>query len=257
MNISNEDFFLRPVIKAIVAFAATNFDEFFILVTFFTRVSQTDFTLQHIILGQLIGFSVIVALSLLAGCAGSIVPLRYVALLGLLPLCLGLYDLYKVASFWYKKFVSQNLQRIQGGEEQPLQSSDATISYIMRDDDAVTVDSEESFEQSDTLASHFASCCKIFFHPNIVLVAAVMAADGSEEVAVFATLFSTSTTPQIELILVTFYFLLVLQCWSAYNLIESEVVASMVSRYSKNFLPWLLMGLGLYILNDSVLVEYL
>ena len=60
---------------------------------FFARVN-TDFRKRHIVAGHYLGFSVIVVISLLGYAGALILPHTIIGLLGLIPLGLGLYQLF-------------------------------------------------------------------------------------------------------------------------------------------------------------------
>src|SRR4030042_1204119 len=77
------------IITAIVTFAATNVDDLFILMLFF---SQTDasFRRRHIVAGQYLGFAALVAISLLGFFGSFIFPTAWIGLLGFLPIAMGI-----------------------------------------------------------------------------------------------------------------------------------------------------------------------
>jgi len=76
---------------AITTFAATNIDDFVILTLFFARRVLP----RRIVAGQYLGFSAIVLLSLLGSWAVFAIPHRWIRFLGILPLALGLKELFR------------------------------------------------------------------------------------------------------------------------------------------------------------------
>lgn len=72
---------------ATLAFAATNVDDFFLLLTFFADGRSRT---RQIVAGQFLGFAVIVVFSLLAAKGVNLIPDRFVNLLGAVPLLLGI-----------------------------------------------------------------------------------------------------------------------------------------------------------------------
>ena len=71
------------------AFTATNLDDVFILMLFFSQVNAT-FRRRHIVLGQYLGFGTLVLISL-PGFFGSLVmPQDWVGMLGILPIAIGI-----------------------------------------------------------------------------------------------------------------------------------------------------------------------
>lgn len=83
---------LSAVIAAVTAFAATNIDDIVILMLFFTQ--SNNFRPRHIIIGQYLGFTVLIAASLPGFFGGMLLPRAWVGLLGLLPLVIG------ISHFW-------------------------------------------------------------------------------------------------------------------------------------------------------------
>lgn len=74
---------------ATVAFSATNIDDLVILTLFFSQVNET-FRRRHIVVGQYLGFAGLVIASLPGFFGGLILPQRWIGLLGLLPIAIGL-----------------------------------------------------------------------------------------------------------------------------------------------------------------------
>jgi cadmium resistance transport/sequestration family protein len=88
------DSFIWITLVATAAFIATNIDDLFILMLFFSQTNQT-FTQHHVVIGQYLGFTVLIILSL-AGFFGSyIMPQIWIGLLGLVPIAIGVYRLMK------------------------------------------------------------------------------------------------------------------------------------------------------------------
>jgi cadmium resistance protein CadD (predicted permease) len=73
-----------------VAFVATNLDDVFLLTAFF---ADPRFRARSIVLGQLLGIGALVVGSWVAALASLAVPAGYPALLGVVPLALGLFEL--------------------------------------------------------------------------------------------------------------------------------------------------------------------
>ena len=82
------DSLLAAAITGVAAFAATNVDDIFILMLFFSQVGG-EFRNRHVVLGQYLGFAALVALSVLGSLGVLVVPEEWVGLLGLVPIFLG------------------------------------------------------------------------------------------------------------------------------------------------------------------------
>ena len=84
---------LGAVISGVTAFAATNLDDLFQLMLYFSRANNNPQRERSIILGQYLGFSVLVFISVLGYLGSLLIPRHYVGLLGILPILLGIREL--------------------------------------------------------------------------------------------------------------------------------------------------------------------
>jgi cadmium resistance transport/sequestration family protein len=80
---------ITTIFTSVLAFTATNIDDIFLLMVFF---SQTDhvFRRHHVIAGQYLGFVAIVAVSLLGFWGSFLIPKEFIGFLGLLPIAIGI-----------------------------------------------------------------------------------------------------------------------------------------------------------------------
>ncbi len=83
---------VTAISTGVVAFSATNIDDIVILLIFFSQVNN-NFRPQHIVMGQYLGFTVLVILSLPGFFGGLILPTNLIGLLGLLPIAIGISSL--------------------------------------------------------------------------------------------------------------------------------------------------------------------
>lgn len=84
--------FIQPVLEAVTAFSATNIDDLFILMLFFSRLERA-FQAWEVVGGQFLGMASLLAISLLAVFGGMAMPPGWIGLLGLFPISLGLSQL--------------------------------------------------------------------------------------------------------------------------------------------------------------------
>ena len=68
------------------AFAATNIDDFFVLMMFF---SSLTFPVRHVIIGQYIGIGLLVSISALGSFISLVIPSYIIGLLGIAPIMIG------------------------------------------------------------------------------------------------------------------------------------------------------------------------
>ena len=73
--------------KAIVAFVATNLDDIFVLTFFF---AQKNLQIWRVVLGQYLGIAGLILVSLVGFFASLIIPYKWIDLLGLIPIGIGI-----------------------------------------------------------------------------------------------------------------------------------------------------------------------
>jgi cadmium resistance transport/sequestration family protein len=79
---------IAAIITATITFAATNIDDIFVLMLFYSQTNKT-FHRWYVVVGQYLGFTALVLISLLGFLGGLIVPREWIGLLGLLPIITG------------------------------------------------------------------------------------------------------------------------------------------------------------------------
>lgn len=81
------------ILTAISAFVSTNLDDIFILAAFF---ANPEFEAKNIVLGQYLGFVLLLMASSLAYFAQFFIPFQWISLLGFIPLFMGIRGLIKL-----------------------------------------------------------------------------------------------------------------------------------------------------------------
>jgi cadmium resistance transport/sequestration family protein len=84
----------NAITTGITAFTATNIDDIVILTLFFSQINST-LRRRHILVGQYLGFSILVIASLPGFFGGLIIPQSWIRLLGLMPIIIGFISLLK------------------------------------------------------------------------------------------------------------------------------------------------------------------
>ncbi|MEH2158194.1 cadmium resistance transporter [Nostoc sp.] len=99
----------------------------------------------------------------------------------------------------------------------------------------------------ETEASTFTS----FFSPQAYSVAAVTIANGSDNISVYVPLFASCNLESFLVILGLFFLLLGIWCYVAYKLTKNRVIADVLTHYVNNLVPFVLIGLGVFIVLKS------
>ncbi|WP_047982407.1 MULTISPECIES: CadD family cadmium resistance transporter [Ornithinibacillus] len=83
------------IISAIAVFVATSIDYIIILVVLFSQLKKQKNGVKNIGLGQYLGLTILIAISLLAATGLAFFPQKWIGLLGLLPIYIGFKELFK------------------------------------------------------------------------------------------------------------------------------------------------------------------
>lgn len=199
--------------EGIIAFAATNIDDLIILLLFFSQV-DANFRRRHIFIGQYLGFATIIIASLPGYFSGLVIQREWIGLLGLLPIAIG---------------IKQLLHR------EPENTEVQTV----------TTDFKQSSHPNPIL-----SFILSILHPQTYKVAAVTLANGGDNIGIYIPLFAGHDLVNLGVILSVFFFMVGVWCAIAYLLTRQASIANVLSRYGKAVVPFVLIGLGLFIMYE-------
>lgn len=107
------------VIVAVSAFVATNLDDIFVLIAYFTH---NDFNNVSVILGQYMGVTLLILISSLAYLFKFIIPPMYIALFGILPIIIGLKGLWSLKQDAPKDLLNESFTQNSLGNNELLNS---------------------------------------------------------------------------------------------------------------------------------------
>jgi len=192
--------FGKSVGIACASFAITNIDDMFVLVTFFSEATGSkNMTPFRITLGQFLGFTVIIIISMIGFGASYLIPTEPIGFLGFVPMLLGVWRLLDL-------FITT--------EEEPEATRHAAIKSTLK-------------------------------------VATVTVMNGGDNISTYVPLFAQAQKAEIAVYVVTYYILLGLWCLLAFMVMREKHILAMVQRYMHIVIPFLYIGLGLYIIIKS------
>lgn len=84
-------------------------------------------------------------------------------------------------------------------------------------------------------------------------VSAVTVSNGGDNIGVYMPLFANSTADEIAVITIIFALLIALWCGIGYALVQAPLIGDPLRQYGHRILPFVLIGLGLYILAEAYL----
>ena len=112
---------------------------------------------------------------------------------------------------------------------------------------------EEAANETSPLKTAFKTICQWLLSPLVLEVALIMIGVGSDNVAIYMVIFATEPISEILLTIFIFYGLLAVNLVLAAWLMKCKSVALCFQEYAEGFVPLVLIGLGCFIVYDSVL----
>src|ERR671917_867368 len=208
------DFFSILGIGA-TAFVATNIDDLLILIAFFANSHR--FPLPQIVLGQYSGMGALLAISIVGSLIALIVPDNLIGLIGIFPIAIGIREL---------------LELLKNGHNNEVEEEEWAAKQL-----------PQSRRRRRMTA----------YLPFLTVAAVTFS--GSEEIGIYTSVFATyHEVSEIIIIVLVVMVLTGVWCTVAYNLVNRPQIASSIKRIGTVALPFVLIGLGIYILAEAFLL---
>jgi cadmium resistance protein CadD (predicted permease) len=217
---------LITISVAISAFIATNLDDIFILMVFF---AHPDYKSSSVIIGQYVGIICLILICIPAYLLKSFIPHFWLAIMGLIPLFLGLKQLHDIRRNKINSLSSLSEEDVSPGKSDDVKSG-----------------SEKSDEnnKSTQIIGRYGKLAWIS-------VATVTITNGADNIGVYVPLFTNLT--QMELILTVLIFLIMTGIWCLTGrfIIKNMKVGNRINEYGHIILPFVLiiLGIGIFVSN--------
>jgi cadmium resistance protein CadD (predicted permease) len=204
---------LLTILVAVSAFVATNLDDLFVLTIFF---GSKDFNNTSVVLGQYIGILLLIIFSLLAYFFKFIIPMSYIALFGIIPLGIGLKNIWNLRKKGFKGIPNKKFRDLDTGN---------------------CIDSKISRE-------------------TILKVASVTFFNGGDNIGVYMSLFASAGIIQLILTNSIFIILVGVWCLISYFMVKNRIIGYKLERYGHIILPFVLILIGFVILSGISPIFY-
>jgi cadmium resistance protein CadD (predicted permease) len=242
--------------------------------------------------GQTIGFTIVIIISLVGMALGFIIPTNYLDLVGFFPLCMGLLKLYEIIAekgicccFYsttdgeYSK-LEYDLNHYQGdldvtyindSREYDTQISDRNYAESLRCDDN-GVDStgkaladDQKFligegnigvieeKKSNLLTDIIKTVFQSCLDPFTLEVTLFALFCSSDNIGIYIAIFISLDPWEVSIVVGSFYVMLLMSIIGAMILVQYKPIAEFFENNASYLVPALLIPLGLYILSDSII----
>ena len=219
--------FGRVVGTACATFAITNIDDIFVLVTFFAEATtNVNLTSLQITAGQYVGFTIITIISMIGFGASLLFPSEPIGFLGLMPLLLGVWWLLGLLF--------------------PVQEAEPEAPTGLLDSEPPTTDNANVEANVETKPPAWRRWAK-----SIGKVSSITVMNGADNIGTYVPLFSQAKGAEIAVYVVIYYILLGVWCAAAFLIMKQKHVLGLAQKYAIMVVPFLYLGLGIFILVKS------
>jgi len=229
-----------------LAFVATNVDDLLLLVLLFS-LTNSNFKKRHVIIGQYLGFFVIITVSLLGSFCKWIVPLKWIGFLGWVPIVLGVASVVKSVKLRRKRSLSLPI---------PIRVCNTSANH---DNEmrgllwGLKLIYKIQHFQPDVSPS-FCTVFEPLLCPQVYSVVAMTVGDGVDNVATYIPLFAAGDLMRMGILIGFFLLLVGLWCYIGYTLVSFRIVADVAERLGHILLPFVFILLGIVIMIKTGLL---
>ena len=214
------DWLIETIKIGLAAAVATTFDDNIYLTGFFSEVNRT-FRPKHVVVGELIGFTALISISLVGFLIGLAISSDWIGLLGILPILIGLNNL--------------------------------RLLIVNKKDDSAK-DKSTNLKQNARFHgfdSRERSLLDIIQDRQTYRVSAVTISNGGNNLGIYIPLFASSSLKSLAVIIPICYLIVCTWLFMYYYLTHTPGIALVLSRYASKLFPFVLMWLGLRIILDN------
>jgi cadmium resistance protein CadD (predicted permease) len=198
------------------AFVATNIDDIVVLIVFF---SSLTLPVRNIVIGQFLGIGSLIAISALGSLLALVVPSYIIGLMGLLPIAIGIKELLELRNKKYR-----------------LEEEEEEISKL------------KSLQQSKKRGHYHHR----YF--SFLSVAAVTISNGGDNIGIYTPLFATyNSSSEVATLISVFMAMTAIWCTMGYYLVRHPLFEKRMRLFGRVALPFVLIGLGIYIMTEAFL----
>ena len=121
---------------------------------------------------------------------------------------------------------------------------------VNREEETAEVQTVTSDFKSSSVRNPIGSFLLSVLSPQTYKVAAVTFANGGDNISVYVPLFAGNSLARLGVILGVFFLMVGVWCAIAFLLTRHATIADILSRYGKTVVPFVLIGLGLFIMYE-------
>lgn len=227
---------ISTIITAFVSFASTNIDDIFILMLFFSQVGK-QLKKSQIIIGQYLGITILLFISIMGSIGLNLIPQKYTGLLGIIPILLGIKEWVK-----YRK------------DKKDVHSVNEAIPELLNE--TVTIAGTDNSQIRAVKNKNIKIILSKLIHPAILNVLLVTIANGADNIGVYIPLFTTLNSLELIVTVVIFFLLVGVWCFVGERLTNVPSIKNKIHKYKNIIVPVVFIVIGIFIIVKSNLFSF-
>lgn len=257
---------IGTIITSIISFISTNIDNIFVMMLLYAQVNKKS-KKKYIAIGQYIALAILVAISILGAFGLNSIPQKYIGLLGILPIALGVNEWIKYKK---EKHISNttservNIQAIyleDRNETIDIQEADIinktntiNIPKVKTELKNTPTDLTKKYINPHHILSKTKSIIADIINPEVLSVIVVAVANGADNIGVYIPVFTGYSTIQLIITIIIFILMMAIWCLLGSTITNFPKITSMIQKNKNIAVPIIFIGLGIYIFIKSGLL---
>jgi len=221
----------KTLITAVISFISTNIDNIFVMMLLYAQIGE-KLKKRHVVIGQYLALAILVAISLLGAVGLNFVPQKYVGLLGVIPIVLGVKE-------WVSYKKSKRAVAEQDNENTVDIEANEAVQFPTKEDNKGNL--HQIFVKSKYAISKLVK-------PEILSVVIVAVANGTDNIGVYIPLFTGYSSWQFLLTIFIFAIMMAMWCFLGERITSFPKIKDSIQRYKYIAVPIIFVGLGIYII---------
>ena len=228
---------IGTIITAIISFISTNIDNIFVVMLLYSRVDG-KLRKRDVVIGQYVGLAILIAISLFGATGFTFLPQKYIGLLGITPIALGV-----------KEWITYRKSK----QAKPDTSEDTTTAKTETKTVGRPLTQNDKPSRIKQILSAIRSSIAKVIKPELLSVIFVAVANGADNIGVYIPLFSGYNSIQFAVTFFVFTFMMALWCFLGDKITGFPKIKSMIQKYKALAVPIVFVGLGVYIILKGFL----
>ncbi|CAF1152986.1 unnamed protein product [Rotaria sordida] len=247
MNEKENNHLGKLIVTALISYIVTNADDLIILMNFFTEASigNSNMKVYHIILGQYLGFFILLLISLIGYFISFVLPNEMLGFLGFVPIYLGLRELIKFLIDWYRN---------RHGTTDDILPSDPIVTVqleIVQDQQEIKENNQINLSKIDRIKLNLFKCFNHIFTVEILKVTSITVANSGDNIAIYTPLFAQAYRWQIIVYIIIFLLMVFIWLIISYYFINYQAILNLAQKYARYIVPIVFIAIGIYIIITS------